>query len=91
MKFWKTKFGRYIYNNLIAWDQTWNARTGGDPDETISSRIGKIKRNHAGKIPFNRHPLAWVIDSGLEAIQKDHCINSIEEDEGKDSVIPDES
>ena len=39
--FWNTLFGRYVFNNLIALDQTWNTRFGGDPDETISSRLGK--------------------------------------------------
>jgi hypothetical protein len=84
--FWGTVFGRYVFNNLIALDQTWNARTGGDPDETISSRIGKIKRAHGGEIPWS-HPLARIIDHGLEIIEKDHCINAIEEDEGKDSIV----
>jgi len=88
MTFWKTIAGRYIFNNLIALDQTWNARTGGDPDETISSRIGKIKRNHNGKIPWT-HPLARIIDAGLEEIQTGHCINAIEEDEGQDAIIKD--
>lgn len=84
--FWKTIVGRYVFNNLIALDQTWNARTGGDPDETISSRIGKIKRHYGGTIPWT-HPLAKIIDSGLDAIDPGHSIDAIEEDEGKDSIV----
>lgn len=84
--FWKTGFGRYVFNNLIALDQTWNTRFGGDPDETISSRLGKIKRANGGKIPWSR-PLCKVIDSGLEIIDKNHSIDAIEEDEGKNGLF----
>ena len=84
-KFWKSKVGHYVFNNLIALDQTWNARTGGDPDETISSRLGKIKKTNGGTIPW-RFPLAKLIDAGLEAFDKGHSINAIEHDEGKASI-----
>lgn len=86
MTFWKTTFGRYVFNNLIALDQTWNTRTGGSPDETISSRIGKIKRANGGVIPWS-HPLAKMIDAGLEAIDNNHSIEAIEEDEGDDAIL----
>lgn len=86
MKFWKTKFGRYVFNNLIALDQTWNTRFGGDPDETISSRIGKIKLAHGGKIPWN-HPIIKIVDSGLDKIDKNHSVDAIEADEGKNEII----
>jgi hypothetical protein len=85
MTFWKTKFGRYVFNNLIALDQACNTISGGDPDETISSRIGKIKENFGGKIPWHR-PVARVLDAGLERIQPGHCQNAIEPDEGKDAL-----
>lgn len=32
---------KYLYNILIGIDQLVNALLGGDPDETISSRLGK--------------------------------------------------
>lgn len=86
MKFWKSPFGQYVMNNLIAWDQLWNARTGGSPDETISSRLGKIKRDHNGVIPWS-HPVAKVIDAGLDKIDRNHSIDAIEEDEGEEAVI----
>lgn len=35
---------RYIWNLLISIDQLVNTITGGDPDETISSRCGKKAR-----------------------------------------------
>ena len=77
---------KYFYNVLIGLDQLGNTLAGGDPDETISSRLGKIKRNHKGAIPWRRHPLAWLIDRGLEEVDPGHSIDSIEEDEGDDAV-----
>lgn len=35
---------RYIWNLLIAIDQLFNALLFGDPDETLSSRMGKRAR-----------------------------------------------
>ena len=49
-------------------------------DETISSRLGKLKRAGKGRIPW-RYPLAKVIDAGLEVIDPGHSIDAIEEDE----------
>jgi len=81
------KLGKYILNVLIGLDQLGNALTGGDPDETVSSRIGKIKRRHGGSIPFYK-PIPAVIDRFLELVDDNHSIDAIEEDEGKDRVIP---
>ena len=38
---------KYLYNILIGVDQLVNAIFGGDPDETLSSRLGKhiVKRD----------------------------------------------
>lgn len=80
------KLGKWGLNIAIGFDQFINAVFGGDPDETISSRLGKTKVKHGGKIPW-RHPLRKVIDWGLDKIDKDHCVDAIEEDEGKDSII----
>jgi len=33
--------GKYLLNILISIDQLGNTFAGGDPDETISSRLGK--------------------------------------------------
>lgn len=71
---------RYILNNLLALDQTWNVRFGGCPDETISSRLGRIKQKNGGKIPAYR-PIARFLAWGLDKIQKNHCENAIETDE----------
>jgi hypothetical protein len=72
---------RYIWNILISIDQLCNAVLGGDPDETMSSRMGKHLANH-DKCPVCNF-LCWL----LNKIQKDHCIKAIESDEGKDAVL----
>ena len=77
---------KWFWNILIALDQFGNALGGGDPDETISSRLGKLKEKHGGKIPWRR-PFSKLIDWGLERIDKGHSIDAIEEDEGKDAVL----
>jgi hypothetical protein len=79
-------FARYILNNLLAIDQGMNAIAGGDEDETISSRLGKIQAAHGGEIPVYR-PWARLIAHCLDALQKDHCKKAIEADEGKDAVL----
>lgn len=67
---------RYLVNLLIALDQAVNALTGGDPDETISSRFGKRSSSNLIRRAIDRF-FFW---------QPDHTKNSIEPDEGKDSV-----
>ena len=71
--------GKYFKNLLIGFDQFVNAVTGGDPDETISSRVGK-RRDAAERF------MAPIIDK-LFWWDKDHTKTSIEHDEGKDSVL----
>ena len=77
---------KYIINFLISVDQLGNTILGGDPDETISSRLGKIKVKHSGKIPWTR-PLSKIIDYGLDKIDPNHSIDAIGEDEGKDAIV----
>lgn len=60
---------------LVAIDQLINTIIGGDPDETISSRAGKYVRRGRGWFPCQLCKL-------LNLFEKDHCIRSIEEDEG---------
>lgn len=79
------KIKKYVFNILISFDQLGNAVAGGDPDETISSTLGKLKRSEHGRIPWSR-PLARILDMLLDRIDKNHCMKSIEEDEGKNSV-----
>lgn len=71
---------RYLWNILISLDQLANTILGGDPDETISSRMGKnvAKRNC---------PFCNFMCKMLNIIDKDHCQKSIEPDEGKDQTF----
>lgn len=78
--------GKWMLNVLISVDQLGNVIFGGDPDETISSRLGKLKVRHGGAIPWHR-PVAKVIDWGLEKIDLNHSIDAIEYDEGKDAIL----
>lgn len=71
---------RYIWNILIAIDQFFNALLGGDSDETMSSRMGKHLAKHDC-------PFCNFMCKLLNLIQKDHCVKSIEADEGKDQVF----
>lgn len=72
------KIKKYFWNLLIAIDQFFNAVFGGDPDETISSRTGKLQ-----------HKRAWAkcLADFLDLFEKDHVEKSIEEDEGTDGVV----
>jgi len=78
--------GKWLLNILISIDQLGNTITGGDPDETISSRLGKMKVKHGGRIPWYR-PLSKVVDFGLDKIEPNHSIDAIEKDEGKDAIV----
>lgn len=76
---------KYLVNILVSLDQTGNALCGGDPDETISSHIGKVKRALGGEISWKR-PICKLLDIILDKIDKNHSLDAIEEDEGKDSL-----
>lgn len=70
------KVGNYFWNILIGLDQLLNTVLGGYPDETISSRIGKLHRADPTS-PFPRLA-CWFF--GL--FDENHCIDAIEDDEG---------
>ena len=77
---------KYIINVLISIDQLGSAMLGGDPDETISSRLGKLKRRNSGRIPWRR-PLSKIVDAILDKIDPDHSLDAIEEDEGENGLF----
>ena len=70
---------RYFWNIIIATDQLANAVFAGDPDETISSRIGKRRDG-------NERFWSRVVDR-MFFWQKNHTKASIETDEGKDGIL----
>lgn len=69
---------KYVWNLLIALDQLLNTLLGGDPDEAVSSRLGKAARRGS------RYG-GWLHDL-LERFWPGHCRESIEDDEGQDEV-----
>lgn len=66
----------YFWNLLIALDQLANTLLAGDPDETLSSRMGKYAVRGRGWIPCQICKLLSFFDD-------QHCEKNIEEDEGK--------
>jgi hypothetical protein len=68
---------KWLKNVLVGFDQLANALFGGDPDETISSRCGK--REQSSRF------CKWLCRQ-LHKIDKRHCPDSIEGDEGKDAI-----
>jgi hypothetical protein len=73
----------YLVSVLLSIDQLGNALTGGDPDETISSRLGKRKLSRGGVLTWRdwgglAKPLDWLLD----VIDPYHSLRAIEGDEG---------
>lgn len=72
---------KYIFNVLVAIDQLGNALIGGDPDELISSKMGKYLMT-AKKGTFKWY-IAMAICVPLNFFDKNHCIDAIELEEGE--------
>lgn len=69
----------YTRNILVSFDQMGSVLLGGDPDETISSRVGKWSAS--GSI-YGKYA-----EELLNAIfGKNHCKDCIEADEGKEEL-----
>lgn len=73
--------GRYLLNWARWLDEGLNVLTGGDANETMSSRAGKALKNG--------RTWACVLCRFLDLFQKDHCLKSINPDDGSLSTIPD--
>jgi len=80
---------RYIRNVGVGVDQLTNAILGGDPDETISSRLGKCKEegNKFCILVCRVLTKIWVFFGSEKSEEHGHCISVIERDEGKDRII----
>ena len=67
-----TKKEGYIHRALVALDIFANVLTGGNEDETISSRVRRASDTH--KL-WSWNPGVWIakiLNAGLNFIQKDH-------------------
>lgn len=67
---------RYLWNLFIAWDQGINTLLAGDPDETISSRVGRASLDGKRWARI----LERIIDRLFMLLGEapDHCRRSIE-------------
>ena len=75
---------KWTWNVLVSTDQFVNTLLGGDPDETISSRMGKWMSYETDLVRRQiAKPVCWVLD----IFDSGHCSSSIEEDEGKKATI----
>lgn len=72
---------RYLMNWLRWLDEGLNVLTGGDANETMSSRAGKGMQK--GK------RWACVLCRFLDIFQRDHCLRSINPDDGANATLPD--
>jgi hypothetical protein len=78
-----SKIGLYFANLQVGLSQFINTLIGGDPDETLSSRVGKMKRG----ITNSKNPWLKPIQWGNQIFvifwkQKDHWNSAIEDDKG---------
>ena len=69
--------GKYVVNLLITLDQAVNTILGGAPDETLSSRMGKVRESCS---------VCYWICRALHLIDPSHCEDSIEEDRGDRAI-----
>lgn len=72
---------RYLMNWLRWLDEGLNVLTGGDANETMSSRAGKGRRE--GK------RWACMLCRFLDILQTNHCERSINPGDGSNATIPD--
>ena len=76
------KVKQYGLNVLEGHDNSVSAQFGGDPDESLSSRLGKARLRGSGW-----SIVADKVDLAAELLgDKNHCNKSIERDEGKKQV-----
>jgi hypothetical protein len=70
---------RWFWNILVAFDQLLNAATGGEPDETVSSRVGRERE---------KSRIARMVAGVLDWIDTDHTFDSVEYEPGTDRLEP---
>jgi hypothetical protein len=76
---------QYFFNIAIGFDQLLSAFKGNDPDETVSSVLGKLERHYGNDFEKKRWFAAKLAEI-LNRIQPNHCKDAIEDDEGKNAV-----
>jgi len=77
----------YIKNILIAIDQVGNAIAGGNPDATISGRIGYFANHSVTVIRWYWIILQCIVDATFWPLDgPNHCHNSYHKDENENYV-----
>jgi len=77
---------KYILNNAMAVDCLCNALAGGDAQEFVSSRLCKLQKKYNGNLPMWR-VLSKFLIWGLDKIDKDHCLEAVQPEEGADALL----
>lgn len=73
---------RWAYNVLLAFDKLGNAVSGGEHNETISARLGRVKRSNGGTVPKGAwFGIAHPLDVFLEWLDPGHAIESLQNHE----------
>ena len=68
---------QYAYNICLAGSQLTNTLLGGDPDESLSSRLGRAERNGVAVVKYGVAPVVDVL------LGTHHCQESIEDSESR--------
>lgn len=79
--------GKYRQYGISVWEGHDNAKSaelGGDPDESVSSRLGKGRERGSRNITFIANKVDLVAEELFGDL--DHCKTSIERDEGGKQV-----
>lgn len=87
---WYNREDSYLRNlAIVALDLLGNTLTGGDPDETISSRSGKAQAYEQSQEP-KRWGWGCRLCAFLAVFQEDHCEKAVQRSKGNRAVVPDE-
>jgi hypothetical protein len=86
MELCKSLIKQYVYNLLLAFDQFLStAILFGDPDSSISSRLGKATLSKKAK--WFVKPAQVFVDWLLSPWEKDHCVNAYEPTESDEKEL----
>jgi len=78
------KLQQYGLNVWEGFDNSASADLGGDPNETISSRLGKARANNSKVLTFIANKVDLVARELFSDVN--HCHKSIEHNEGRQQV-----
>tara|TARA_R110000782_G_scaffold254482_1_gene342840 strand:- start:326 stop:694 length:369 start_codon:yes stop_codon:yes gene_type:complete len=74
-----TRIGRYTYGLWIAQDQLVNAIHAGNPDITVSSKVGYMAEQGSSTAQRMEVVIDWLFYKAVK--QENHCRVSVEKDE----------